>query len=221
MALADAGAQIGVHFHTSESDAEQTVRLIRERGAEAQAFRADLSDASEIEELIRSATHTFGGLGILVNSASIFEPTPWPLEDAAWVRHLEINLTAPMRLIRAATPHLRVSRGAVVNIIDASWRQPTWKHHSAYCISKSALAALTQNLSHVLAPEVRINGVAPGVIDMPQPASFTAHEQAASLTSTPQGRFAAPEEVAGTVLAMLRNDYITGEIINVDGGRSI
>lgn len=219
LALAEEGARVAVHFNASRAEAEVTAGVIREAGGEAKIFQGDLTEDAVPDRLVAEVTGAMGGLAVLVNSAAVFEETPWPVDDSLWARHLGVNLTAPMRLIRAATPALREARGVVVNIVDASWQRASWQRHIAYCVSKVALAGLTQSLARALAPEIRVNGVAPGAM-IPPPGS-TEEEQAAAIRRVPLGRWGRPEDVAQAVVSLVENDYITGQILNVDGGRSV
>jgi pteridine reductase len=219
LALAREDARVAVHFHTSHEEAEETARLIRAAGSEALLCQGDLADPSVPERLVAQVTEAWGDLAILVNSASIFEDTPWPVSDEAWARHLDINVTAPMRLIRAATPALQASGGAVINVADASWQRPTWRRHAAYCVSKVALVGLTQNLAMTLAPRVRVNAVAPGAILAPE--DYTDEDRARAIRGVPLGRWGAPEDIAQAVVMLAKSDYITGQVLNVDGGRAV
>lgn len=219
LALGRAGARVAVHCHHSLEEAVETVRLIQSQGADAFVVSGDLADPKVPDRIISEVTGRFGELSILVNSASVFEGTPWPAKDDDWLKHFDVNLHAPMRLIREATPALRRSKGVVINIIDAAWQRPTWKNHSAYIVSKAALAALTQNLANVLAPDVRVNGVAPG--DVLPPPDFTEAQTANAVKRIPMGRWGEPEDVAEATLALIRNDYISGQILAVDGGRGV
>ncbi len=219
LALAREGAHVAIHFNTSSAEAEETARMISELGVKAMTVQGDLADASVPDRLISEVTEAMGGIAVLVNSASIFEETPWPVTDESWERHLAVNLTAPMRLIRAATPTLKVNRGVVINIVDASWQRPSWRRHAAYCVSKVALVGLTQNLARTLAPEIRVNGVAPGAV-LP-PLDSTEEERAEAISRVPLGRWGEADNVAEAVVHLIRNDHISGQILNVDGGRSV
>ncbi|MBN1476100.1 SDR family oxidoreductase [Candidatus Sumerlaeota bacterium] len=218
LALAGEKARVAVHCHRSRPEADETARFIAASGGKATVIEGDLADPSTPAALVRQATKVLGEISILVNCAAIYEETPWPVSDDDWARHLEINLTAPMRLIREATPSLRAQGGVVVNVIDAVWDRPTWSKHSAYCVSKAALAALTQNLARALAPEVRVNGVAPGATLAPE--DFTKEQALEAIQSVPLGRWGRPQDVAQAVILVATNDFMTGQILTIDGGRS-
>jgi pteridine reductase len=218
LALAGEGARVAVHCHRSRPEADETARFIAASGGKATVVEGDLADPNTPAALVRQTANVLGEVSVLINSAAIYEETPWPVSDADWARHLETNLNAPMRLIREATPSLKSQGGVVVNIIDAVWDRPTWSKHSAYCVSKAALAALTQNLARALAPEVRVNGVAPGATLAPE--DFTEEQSAEAIRSVPLGRWGRPQDVAQAVILVATNDFMTGQILTVDGGRS-
>jgi pteridine reductase len=219
LALAKHGAHVAVHHRSSRDAARETVREIRATGVRAATVAGDLAKPAVPGRLVERTVRTLGRLDILVNCASVFEATPWPPADEDWAKHLDVNLTGPMRLIRAATPELRQRGGAVVNIIDACWERPTWPDYSAYCVSKAALAALTQSLARELAPEVRVNGVAPGAV-LPPP-DYSRSDRRKAVARVPLERWGDPTHVAQSVVHVLQNDYITGEILKVDGGRAV
>lgn len=219
LALGGRGARVAVHCHTARAEAEATAAELRRAGAEAIVVQGDLTIAAVPGHLVKEVSEALGGLAVLVNSAAVFEATPWPVSDEGWARHLETNLTAPMRLIRAAAPALAARSGVVINIADACWERPTWRDHAAYCVSKAGLVALTQSLARILAPGVRVNAVAPGAI-LPPPGTTEA-ERVEAVRRVPLGRWGAPEDIAQAVIALIENDYITGQVLGVDGGRSV
>lgn len=215
LALGAEGMRVAVHHRSSPEEAAATAREI----GDALPFQADLTDAADIERLVGEVTSSLGDLRVLINSASVFEPSPWPLTDEAWERNVAIHMTAPMRLVRAATPGLQRERGVVVNIIDAVWSRPSWPRHTAYCVSKAGLAALTQSLARALAPEIRVVGVAPGAVLPPD--DYSGSQRDAAVRRVPLVRWGTPDDVAQAVVALARSDYITGQILAVDGGQSI
>ena len=195
----------------------------RERPASAACLAADLRDPVAVRDLAVRARDAFGGLDVLINNASSFYPTPLgSLDESAFDDLVATNLKAPLFLIQAARPHLARSRGSVVNIIDIHARRPL-KNYSAYCAAKAGLDAITRSLAVELAPDVRVNGVAPGAI-LPHPdfvGDLDAWERDTA-APVPMARTGQPQDIAHTV-AFLASDeaaYVTGQIIAVDGGKS-
>lgn len=218
--LADSGCHAAIHYHRSADDAAAVAEECRARGVRADVFQADLGAPDFAKDLIESVHAAFGGLDVLVNNAAIFEQMKLSGFDLpAWERTLRINLTAPMALSHAAADLLRQTRGRIVNLCDASTARP-WSDHLAYAVSKGGLETLTKVLARVLAPDVNVVGVAPGVAAWPPEYNQEMRERL--LTRVPLGRAGSPEDVASLVQFLLaEGDYITGAIIPVDGGRSL
>lgn len=219
LALAGEGMRIVVHYHSSSGDADRLVDEIRAGGGEAVAIGADLSRGAEVERLAREAADAFGGIDVLVNNASVFPPQR--LEEtgeALWDHTLAVNLKAPFLLIRHLAPALRERRGCVVNLCDLAGLQP-WAAYAAHCVSKAGLVHLTRIAARALAPEVRVNGIAPGAVLPPE--SMGQDELDALAKSTPLERLGSPDDVTRAVLYLLHADYVTGEILVVDGGRML
>jgi pteridine reductase len=171
--------------------------------------------------LVASVLAHFGRLDGLVNNASAFFPTPiGTTTDAQWQELFDSNARAPFFLAQAAAPALRAARGAIVNMIDIHAERGL-REHTPYVMAKSALAAMTRSLALELAPEVRVNGVAPGAVLWPEQGKPEA-EKAAVLRATPLARAGTPEELAEAVRWLLQDaSYCTGQVLRVDGGRSI
>lgn len=220
--LHDAGANVAIHFHGSRVDAtglSDDLNAIREDSA--RAFRANLTNVAELEPLVADVAGWAGGLDILVNNASSFYPTPLgQITPEHWDDLLGTNLRAPLFLAQAAWPHLRRGMGSIVNIIDIHARRPL-RSHSVYGSAKAGLEMLTRALAKDMAPEVRVNGVSPGAILWPAQGMDEDTRQAI-LRQIPLGRAGDPEDVAGCALYLIRDArYVTGQVIAVDGGRSI
>lgn len=220
--MGQAGAHVAVHYHASEKGAREAVDRIRIDGNRAQAFQADLTRAENIERLVESVEAELGPIAGLVNSAAIFHradflETPEAILDAQWA----LNARAPYLLTQAVARRM-VSRGGgdVVNVLDIGGALNAWRHYSAYCMTKAALASLTRCLALELAPAVRVNGVAPGTVLPPE---GTPLEMLERLTERiPQKRLGTPEEVVAVVRFLLTGPrFVTGQILAVDGGRSI
>jgi pteridine reductase len=221
LALARAGAEVLVHYHTSRDEADKTVAAIETLGRRATALPADLTRPAEIDGLVEAVRRTAVRLDVLVNSAAAYERSPLAgITPERWDAMLDLNLRAPFLLSRAAAPLLRENGGGViVNIADVAGRR-AWPHHLHYAVSKAGLIAMTRCLALELAPEIRVNAVAPGTV-LPATGQSPG-DLAAILDRTPLGRFATPEEI-GEAVAFLAGGpgSITGEILTVDGGRSI
>lgn len=218
--LAQAGAELAVHYHTSAEPATSTVRECRELGRPAEAFAADLSESAATTALVAAVLRRFGRLDVLVNNASVFEPmTLEGFDLAAWERTLRVNLTAPLLLTHAARDALRSAGGRVVNLCDAATSR-YWPDHLAYVVSKGALETLTGVLARALAPEVNVVGVAPGVAAWPEHYDHPTRDRLTA--KIPLQRPGSPEDIAAAVHFLLREgDYITGVVLPVDGGRRL
>lgn len=217
-----AGANLAIHFHGSASEARQLCdQLNAVRGDSARAFRADLTDTSMPASLVAEAAGWKDRLDILVNNASSFYPTPLgEITAAHWDDLLGTNLRAPLFLSQAAWPHLRRRGGSIVNIVDIHAQRPL-RHHAVYGSAKAGLAMLTRALAKDMAPDVRVNGVSPGAILWPEEGMSDEIRQTI-LGQIPLGRAGNPDDVAGCVLYLVRDaGYVTGQVIAVDGGRSI
>ena len=221
-ALHAAGANVVVHYRSSGADADALVAgLNGERENSALAVRADLLDTAALPQLIDSVVAWHGRLDVLVNNASSFYPTPpGKITEEQWEDLVGSNLKAPLFLSQAALPELRRAQGSIVNLIDIHARRPL-RNHPVYGPAKAGLAMLTLSLAKDLAPDVRVNGVAPGAILWPEDEMTDATKQSI-LEQIPMGRAGDPADIADCVVWLARDaGYVTGQIIAVDGGRSI
>ncbi|MDX2411133.1 MAG: pteridine reductase [Woeseiaceae bacterium] len=216
------GANIAVHYRKSSADAEALVdRLNAERPDSAALFQEDLNDIEALPSLVEKVIAWHGALDVLVNNASSFYPTPpGEITQANWDDLVGSNLKAPLFLSQAALPALREARGAIINLIDVHAQRPL-RNHAVYGSAKAGLAMLTRSLAKDLAPEVRVNGVSPGAILWPENGMDDATRESI-LKQIPLARAGQPEDIAGCVLYLVKDaTYVTGQIIAVDGGRSI
>ncbi len=218
--LAVDGATVAVHHHGSANEARALVAELRSRGRRAEAFRADLTDDAQLAALVADVERTLGPIEILVNSAAQFTRAPFldtdgSMLDAEW----RLNARAPFLLTRAvARGMLERREGVVVNVLDIGGALVPWRNYSAYCMTKAAMQMLTQVLALELAPHVRVNGVAPGTVLPPE--SLGAQEREQLRTRIPLQRFGSAEDVAATVRFLITgSDFVTGQVIAVDGGR--
>jgi pteridine reductase len=221
LALADAGANVVLHYFSSQSAADETCAEIRDRGANAVAVRADLSRAEEAaRQIVDAALDAFGPADVLVNSAAIF-PAGRLLDVTGeqWRQTLAVNLEAPLFLCREFAARLSPGQAAhIVNIVD--WRaRRTDPGRLIYTLTKSGLVALTRNLALDLAPRVQVNAIAPGAI-LPPPGEGEdyLHRLAECI---PLGRPGSPADVTAALLYLLRSDFVTGEVMHVTGGQQI
>jgi len=219
-ALAADGATVAVHHHGSANEARALVTELRGRGRRAEAFRADLTDDGQLATLVADVEQTLGPIQILVNSAAQFTRAPFLDTDASMLdAEWRLNARAPFLLTRAvARGMLERRNGVVVNVLDIGGALVPWRNYSAYCMTKAAMQMLTQVLALELAPHVRVNGVAPGTVLPPE--SLGAEEREQLRARIPLQRFGTAEDVAATVRFLITgSDFVTGEVIVVDGGR--
>lgn len=219
-ALASKGCHVAVHYRTSKLDAEETAESCRSFGVRATTFAADLARSEQRESLMQAVMNEFSGLDLLINNASTFTRMSHENFDLAeWRDTLEVNLTAPMHLTLLARESLQANRGCVVNLCDAATRRP-WSNYLAYMASKGGLETLTQALARALAPSVRVFGVAPGLIEQQPDVSSKLQEK--WIERIPLQRAGTADEVAAVICGLIdAGSYLTGNIVYVDGGRSI
>ena len=223
-ALHAAGARVVLHSHRSRAEAESLAAALEAlRPGSTALVHADLKDPAALPGLAAEAVRAFGRLDGLVNNASSFYATPvGAIGEREWDDLVGTNLRAPLLLSQAAAPALRAARGAIVNIVDIHAERPL-PGFAVYSIAKAGLAGLTRSLALELSPEVRVNGVAPGAILWPEGGQdFASEERSRITTQTPLGRTGTPEDVAGAVKYLLLDaPFVTGQILAVDGGRSL
>jgi pteridine reductase len=216
------GYDLALHYHDS-ADAMRALaaELEAARSGSVLTLQTNLADFDRLPELVAKTVGHYGRLDALVNNASTFFPTPaGAATPAQWDALFAVNARAPYFLAQAAAPHLAASGGAIVNLADIYALQPR-ADLSAYSASKSALLGVTRALAVSLAPKVRVNAIAPGAILWPD-AGVDEGLQQALLAKTPLGRTGTPEEIAGVVAWLLRDaDYVTGQVLRVDGGRHL
>jgi pteridine reductase len=218
------GANLMVHHHKSVKEARSlAAELNAARADTAALLQADLLNTASVATIVRETVGRFGRLDVLVNNASSFYATPLgEIDEKAWDDLIGTNLKAPLFLAQAAAPHLRKSKGSIVNIVDIHAEIPL-KSHVVYNAAKGGLLALTKSLARELGPEVRVNGVAPGPIlwpDDPEWADEVARQRIVHATALK--RVGEPDDIAKAVeFLVCAAPYVTGQVIAVDGGRSI
>lgn len=225
LSLADAGCNCICHYHTNKTLAEKIAEEIRQKGQNAIAVAADLTRTEDIENLFTAAA-TLGPPTILINSAAVFtrqpldEITP---EEAHQI--LDTNLIAPIltaqqlsRIVKNDHADSDVPIAKIINIADVGGIRP-WANYTLYCASKAGLISVTKSLAKELAPAICVNAIAPGLATWPE--NFSEQAKHRQLQKIPMARIAHPKDISNAIVFLLKNDYITGQILNVDGGRCI
>jgi len=221
-ALHEQGMRVAVHYRGSADDAQALCRRLNESRADSAAcFPADLIETGAPERLVDAVLGWSGTLDLLVNNASSFYPTPLgSIGEDAWTDLVGSNLKAPLFLSQAAAPALRKSRGNIVNIVDIHARRPLRDYH-IYGAAKAGLVMLTRSLAKSLAPDVRVNAVAPGAVAWPEH-GMTEDAMGSIIDQVPLGRPGEPSDIAAAVLFLVcEATYSTGQVVAVDGGRSV
>ena len=216
--LAKEGADVVVHYHTSRTEADEAVSEIKKLGRKSIALQAELRSVAEIQRLIQRVQAEFGRLDILVNNAANF--IPGHVEDTTeeiWDSALDTNLKSLFFIAQAAAPLLKESRGVIVNFGDVGGVL-AWPGYIAHCVSKAGVVMLTKCLAKALAPEVRVNAIAPGTITMPGDPGELEKD---FVRRAPLRRTGTPEEVADAVLFLVRSTFMTGQELLLEGGRTL
>jgi NAD(P)-dependent dehydrogenase (short-subunit alcohol dehydrogenase family) len=223
-ALAARGVDVALSYHHSREKAEQTAAAVREHGRRSLVVQADLTHTASCRDVVAQSAEAFGRLDILVALASVYERVPYDdLTEADWDRNLAVDLRSSFACAHAAAPHMRAA-GAGRIILFSDWvavsHRPRYRGYVPYYVAKAGIVALGEALALELAADgVLVNTIAPGPI-LPA-ASVGEKENEAVMRATPLGRWGGPEPIVQTVLTLLESDFITGETIQVDGGRHI
>jgi NAD(P)-dependent dehydrogenase (short-subunit alcohol dehydrogenase family) len=219
LGLAEAGYDLAVTYRSSSDAAREVQRIVGKQGRRCELVPADLSDPKAPETVVDAVAAAFGRLDLLVNSAASFESCRLLDVDAeSWDAVMDLNVRAPHLLVRAAAELLRHSQGSVINLTDLSAFQP-WTERPHHAVSKAALAHLTRIQARALAPEVRVNAIAPGAVLPPD--DLTDDRREALAAATPLKRLGSPQDVVDAVLYLARASFVTGQILVVDGGRMV
>lgn len=220
--LHQAGANIAIHHRSSRAEAERLIQeLNTARSDSAHGLVADLLDFAALPGLIERTVQRFGRLDVLFNNASTFYPTGvGSITETQWNDLLGTNLKAPLFLAQAATPHLRKTHGLILNMVDIHGQRPL-PEHPVYSTAKAGLIMLTRSLARELGPEIRVNAIAPGPILWPEH-GLAPELQTAIIEKTVLKRHGDPEDIARAALFFAKDaPFVTGQILAVDGGRSI
>lgn len=217
--LGERGLRVAVHYHASDHGANETVRRITDAGGEAWAVGADLRDPAAPAKLVDSVVARAGSLDVLVNSAAIMLRTPLDeTTPAQWDEIFALNLRAPYFCAQAAARAMRDRGGVIINIADLAGLE-VWPGYVPHGISKAGVVQMTRALARVLAPGIRVNAIAPGAVLLPDDWGEEAAERLAR--TTPLRRLGTPADVVKAVIYLLGADYVTGEVLLVDGGRHV
>ncbi len=225
LGLAEEGVNVVLHYCHSQAAAEQTGREIEARGVATELVRANFENLeAAAEDIVTAGLERFGSVEVLINSAAIFEAgTLSETSIDLWDRHFDINLKAPFFLAKAFARQFQKSpaeRGHILNILDWRATHPSaGTSHLAYTIAKSGLAALTKALAVELGPKIQVNGIAPGAI-LPAPGTSEAGFQDLA-HQNPLNRVGSPTEIVKSAVYLLKSDFLTGEILHVDGGERL
>ncbi|MDX1676764.1 pteridine reductase [Arsukibacterium sp.] len=219
--LHQTGYRVIIHYHQSGAEAQSLAdTLNQQRPDSAAILQANLLDEQAVKQLATQTLACFNRLDVLVNNASSFYPTP--LSTAThqqWDDLFGSNVKAPYFLAQALAPALHETKGCIINMVDIHAERPL-QDHNIYCMAKAALLMMTKSLARELAPTIRVNGIAPGAILWPSQQLAEA-DKADIVQQIPLKRIGTPEDIASTVLFLLQSSYISGQIIAVDGGRSL
>lgn len=218
LAMAHAGANVAFTFHTSTNEAEKTLQEIEATGVQGFAFECDLRNAAGAADVVRNVVKKFGQIDLLINNAGVFEASK--IEDITveqWDQVFAVNVRAPFVVSQACIPSLRSVQGRIVNMGSLGGEKP-WATHAHYCSSKAALHMLTQVMAKALAPEIAVNCVAPGMIDVGAEEKDPALLQRVA-AHTPMKKNGSPHDVVSAVMYFATAPhFITGQILTVDGG---
>ncbi len=219
--LAKHGAKVAVNYKNSQKEADELVVQIHKIGGDAIALKADVSKRDEVNRMVDSVLSTYGHIDILVNNAAIFFKTPFlETTEEDWDLFMSVNLkSAFLCSQKVAKTMLKQGLGKIVNIADAGGGIKGWKNYTPYCVSKAGLIMLTKTMAKALAPNIQVNSVAPGPVAFPE--DYTEKEKTRAIESTLLKREGTPDDIARAVLFLAESDYITGEVIVVDGGNMI
>ncbi len=224
VALAERGVRLALHYGQSRAEAEALAAELRAKNVEIELFQADLADGEQIRRMVADADARFGGLDILVNNAAIFERKPFlELTEADWRRTLDVNLTAPFLCAHAAGTRMHArGAGAIINMACVGGFLP-WANYLPYSVSKAGVIMLTETLARALAPVVRVNAIAPGIVGFAgkDEGGRMKDEKTDSSSFHPSSFILHPSHIVVALLYLLENDGVTGETLVVDAGRKV
>ena len=220
VSLGKQGMRVALHYHQSLEGAKETLKLIGGDSNQHGCFQADLRQVSEIELLTQQIEAQMGQIDVLINNAADFFPTPLgEVVESEWDHLISLNLKAPFFLSQlVGTSMLKRGQGKIVNIADVAAERP-WPQFLPYCASKAGLVSLTKGLAKALAPAVQVNAVAPGT--MLPPHENSSFSQDLAIERSLLKKMGRPDDIAKAVIFFLKNDFVTGTVLPVDGGRTL
>ncbi len=217
LALAAEGANVVVNYNSSAAAAQETATEAKSLGVGALALQCDVSVHDQVKTMIDTAAAEFGGIDILINSASWFQKTPFPMDDFSdWFKVFDILIHGSMYCANYTAPMMKkAGEGVIINIVDDSAWRPS-RNFAAHSVGKAGLLAFTRQLALELAPEIKVNAISPGPV-LPPP-DYTAEQNERVARRTFLKRWGTPQDVVEAMLYLVKSNYVTGEFITVDGG---
>jgi NAD(P)-dependent dehydrogenase (short-subunit alcohol dehydrogenase family) len=213
------GAAVGIHHRSADSRpaAEETLELVRQAGGDGRVFQAELTDLRQVQSMLDALMSAFARLDILVNNASVFSPAGADeTTEALWDEQLDSNAKAPFFLSQQAARLMQ--KGKIINLADVAG-EVVWPAYLAYSVSKAALIAVNRGLAKTLAPDIQVNAIAPGPVLFPE--YYDDAQKRAAIQRTLLKREGSPADIVNAAMFLIENDYLTGELIHVDGGRHV
>ena len=222
LAFKDLGWNIIIHYNSSKKDADELANKINKDNPDtARTVQGDLDKEADIRKILNDIDDIFPSLDLLVNNASTFYPTPIEeISDAHWEKLIGSNLKGPLFLIQGLKDKLKASNGSIINITDTNLSKGV-PNYSIYSAAKAGLEAITKGLARELAPEIKVNAIAPGAMLEPPDITWTEDQKNKAIESIPLNRMGSEQDIAEAVKFLAHSEYITGQIIKVDGGRSL
>jgi len=214
------GARVGIHHRAANSEAAagETLQSVRDAGGDGAIFSAELRDGRQLDQMFEAIATSFGQLHVLVNSASVFDPGgAEETSEEHWDQQMDSNAKAPFFVAQRAV-RLMGDGGKIVNMADVAG-EVIWPGYFAYSVSKAALLAINRGLAKSYAPHIQVNAIAPGPVLFPP--YYTEDQKNAAIERTLLKREGSPQDIVNAVMFLIDNDYITGEVIHVDGGRHL
>jgi pteridine reductase len=219
LALGRSGANVAIHYHRSADHARTVVDELIGLGVEATSISGDLAVVADVERVVDRAIARWGGLNLLVNNAGIWGSTPiGTVTKERWDELLATNTRSAFFAAQRAAPALRAARGAIINIADVGALRP-WRNHTPYLVSKGGVITLTEALAKDLAPEVRVNAIAPGPVLLPD--DWTPEQAESAARTVLLRRIGSPDDVAQAAIYLAQAEYVTGVVLPVDGGNRL
>lgn len=218
--LARRGARVGIHFRSREHEAQAALDDVRKAGGSGAIFRAELTDNAAVKKMFEAVIAAFGCLDILVNNASIFSPaTADQTTSDQWDAQINSNAKAPFFVAQHAARLMRQrGHGKIINIADVAG-EVIWPGYFPYSVSKATLIAANRGLAKAYAPDIQVNAIAPGPVLFPS--YYTEEQKKSAIERTLLKRAGNPQDIVSAIVFLIENDYITGELIHVDGGRHL